>query len=82
MAQFIFSENYDNQLERIEGYILEAADSIDKVSEFLDQHDQVLRFIEQNPTTAVAHPTTGDQSWFLAMADTVFSLNVRIQKIV
>lgn len=82
MAQFLFSENYDNQLERIEDYILEAADSIDKVSEFLDQHDQVLRFIEQNPTTAAAHPTTGDQSWFLAMADTVFSLNVRIQKIV
>ncbi len=56
MAQFIFSENYDNQLERIEGYILEAADSIDKVSEFLDQHDQVLRFIEQNPTPTAPTP--------------------------
>ena len=63
MAQFIFSENYNNQLERIEDYILETTDSIDKVSEFLDQHDQVLRFIEQSPTTAAVHPTTGDQSW-------------------
>ena len=63
MAQFIFSENYNIQLERIEDYILQVAESIDKVSEFLDQHDQVLRFIEQNPTTAAAHPTTGDQSW-------------------
>ncbi len=63
MAQFVFSENYNIQLERIEDYILQVAESIDKVSEFLDQHDQVLRFIEQNPTTAAAHPTTGDQSW-------------------
>lgn len=63
MAKFIFSDSYNKNLERIEDYILESAESIDSVSEFLDQHDKVLLFIEQNPTTAAAHPTTGDQSW-------------------
>ncbi len=63
MAKFILSDNYNKNLERIEDYILETAESIDAVSEFLDQHDNVLQFIEQNPTTATAHPTTGDQSW-------------------
>ena len=63
VAKFIFSDNYNTNLERIEDYILESSESIDRVSEFLDEHDKILRFIEQNPTTASAHPTTGDQSW-------------------
>ena len=63
MAKFIFSNNYNKNLERIEDYILESSESINAVSEFLDQHDKVMQFIEQNPTTAAAHPTTGDQSW-------------------
>jgi hypothetical protein len=33
------------------------------VSDYLDQHDKILQFIEQNPTVATAHPVTGDQSW-------------------
>lgn len=66
MAKFVFSDSYNKNLERIENYILEAAESIDAVCEFLDQHDKVLQFIEQNPTTAAAHPTTGDQSWVFA----------------
>ena len=56
MAKFIFSNNYNNNLERIEDYILESSESIDGVSDFLDQHDKVLQFIEQNPTTASTHP--------------------------
>lgn len=63
MAKFIFSGNYNVNLERIEDFILKSTESIDSVSDFLDQHDKVLQFIEQNPTTASAHPTTGDQSW-------------------
>jgi hypothetical protein len=66
VAKFIFSDNYNQNLERIEDYILETSDSIDVVSIFLDQHDNVLRFIEQNPTTAATHPTTGDQSWLFS----------------
>ena len=63
MTKFIFSDSYNRNLERIEDYILESSESINAVSEFLDQHDKVLQFIEQNPTTAAAHPITGDQSW-------------------
>ena len=58
MAKFVFSGNYNVNLERIEDFILKSTESIDSVSDFLDQHDKVLQFIEQNPTTASAHPTT------------------------
>lgn len=63
MAKFIFSKNYNKQLEHIENYIFESTENIGNVNEFLDQHDKVLLFIEQNPKTAAVHPTTGDQSW-------------------
>lgn len=63
MTRFLFSDNYNKNLARIEDHILETSDSIDNVSEFLDQHDKALQFVEQNPLTATAHPTTGDQSW-------------------
>ncbi len=63
MAKFVLSDNYNKNLERIEDYILESSESIDSVSYFLDQHDKVLQFIEQNPTTASPHPITGDQTW-------------------
>jgi len=63
VAKFVFSENYNKNLERIEDYLLESSESIDSVSDFLDKHAKVLQFIEQNPTTASAHPTTGDHSW-------------------
>ena len=63
MAKFIFSKNYNKQLEHIENYIFDSTENIESINEFLDQHDKVLLFIEQNPKTAAVHPTTGDQSW-------------------
>jgi hypothetical protein len=63
LARFIFSENYDEALERIEDHILLSTGDIDHVGSFLDEHDQVLAFIDQNPHTPAIHPVTGDQSW-------------------
>ncbi len=63
MTKFIFTTNYNHNLERIEDYILTASDNINAVGEFLDEHDKAFQFIEQNPHTASPHPTTGDQSW-------------------
>lgn len=46
MAKFKFSDNNDKNLERIEDYILKAPNSVDAVSDFLDQHDKILQLIE------------------------------------
>ena len=63
MIRFVFSHNYNHALERIEDYIFATTESLEPVESFLDEHDGVLRFIEQNPTTPPIHPVTGDQSW-------------------
>ncbi len=63
MARFFFSDNYNAALERIEDYILATTDSLDFVSRFLESHDEVLRFITDNPGTPAVHPFTGDQTW-------------------
>ena len=63
MARFIFTKHYNSALERIEDFIFTSTGSFDQVSQFLDEHDNVLRFLEQNPKTPAIHPVTGDQSW-------------------
>lgn len=63
MAKFYFTKNYSKELERIEDFILESTENIEQVEKFLDEHDQTLEFISQNPKTPAIHPTTGDQSW-------------------
>ena len=63
MVRFIFTKHYDSALERIEDFIFASAGSLDQVSQFLDEHDQVLAFLEQNPRAPAIHPVTGDQSW-------------------
>jgi hypothetical protein len=63
MARFIFTENYNAALERIEDHILRSTESLEQVGRFLDEHDRTLTFIGQHPTTPAVHPVTGDQSW-------------------
>ncbi len=63
MARFIFTENYNAALERIEDHIFSSTDSIETIEKFLEEHDRVLTFISQNPKTPAVHPVTGDQSW-------------------
>ena len=63
MARFVFTDNYNAALERIEDHILATTSSIEQVENFFNEHDYVLEFISQNPKTPAAHPVTGDQSW-------------------
>lgn len=63
MTRFFFTENYNSALERIEDHIFSTTQSLDQVSRFLDEHDQVLLFIESNPNTPTMHSLTGDQTW-------------------
>ena len=63
MARFVFTKNYNSALERIEDFIFASTSSFEQVSQFLDDHDRVLAFLEQNPKTSAIHPVTGDQSW-------------------
>jgi hypothetical protein len=63
MVRFFFSANYNSRLERIEDHILATTESLDFVTQFLDDHDKVLQFIENNPNTPAIHPVTEDQTW-------------------
>jgi hypothetical protein len=63
MARFIFTDNYNSALERIEEHIFLTTDQLEQVGKFLNEHDKALKFIEQNPKTPAVHPVTGDQSW-------------------
>ncbi len=42
---------------------MESSGSLKHVEQFLDAHDDALKFIDGNPKTAAIHPVTGDQSW-------------------
>ncbi len=63
MARFLFTENYNAALERIEDHIFRTTESLEQVERFLDQHDSALNFLAENPSTPAPHPVTGDQSW-------------------
>jgi gamma-glutamylcysteine synthetase len=66
VAKFIFTKNYENALSRVEDYIYSAKNSLEVVESFLDEHDNALKFIGENPKTPAIHPVTGDQSWNFA----------------
>lgn len=60
----VFSSTYLKRLSEIEDFVFTSSgDSISAVESFLDEHDQVLAFLRQNPGTPAVHPLTGDQSW-------------------
>jgi len=63
VIKFIFSTNYESTLSRIEDHIFTTTGSLELVEKFLDDHDQILIFLGQNPKTSAVHPVTGDQSW-------------------
>ena len=63
MAKFYFSKNYEKSLSVIEDFIFETTQNIKHIENFLNEHDETLNFIAQNPSTPAIHTTTGDQSW-------------------
>ncbi len=63
MTKFIVTRQYEKKRIEIEDYIFSINQKISDVHQFLDEHDRVLKFIENNPETPAIHPVTGDQSW-------------------
>jgi len=63
VTTFFFSKSYNKSLEEIEEFIWRSTNNVDLIEKFLDDHDDVLHFISQNPRTASVHTQTGDQSW-------------------
>lgn len=66
MTKFYFSKNYEKSLSTIEDFIFESTQNIELIEKFLDEHDDTLNFIAQNPLTPAIHPSTGDQSWIFS----------------
>ena len=66
MAQpkIILSDAYQKRLGEIEDFIWESSGkNFLAMDAFLTDHDRVLDFLKENPTTPAPHPQTGDQSW-------------------
>ncbi len=63
MAKIKATKNYLKRLTKIEDFIFEQTGSIEELQKFHAEHDRVIEFIKQNPTTPAPHPNTGDQSW-------------------
>ncbi len=61
-----FTDEYTRALERIKKFIFDSTENIGFVDQFLNDHDEVLSFLSENPKTAATHPLTGDQSWLFA----------------
>lgn len=62
--KIIFTKVYEQQLSEIENFIFISSEgNISFVEKFLDDHEDALLFLKQNPTTPAPHPHTGDQSW-------------------
>lgn len=60
----ILTSTYEKRLGEIEDFIFESSDrNILVVEKFLDDHDRVLEFLKENPTTPGSHLQTGEQSW-------------------
>jgi len=63
-TKIILSETYQKRLELIENFIWESSNhSFLALDNFLTEHDRVLEFLKENPSTPAPHPLTGDQSW-------------------
>jgi hypothetical protein len=63
MVRFIFAKTYEAQLSQVEDFIFSSRQELGDVEKFLDEHDELLDFLSQNPKTPAVHPVTGDQSW-------------------
>jgi hypothetical protein len=61
--KIIFTPTYEESLSGIEDFIYRSSQDQDALEAFADEHDRVLTFISENPTTPAVHPATGDQSW-------------------
>ena len=62
--KLIVSEPYKKRLGEIEDFVYESSDkNYAAVDAFLTEHDRILEFIRNNPTTPAPHPQPGDQSW-------------------
>jgi hypothetical protein len=60
----ILTATYLKRLGEVEDFIFESSGkNISEVERFLEEHERVLEFIRDNPTTPAIHPQTGDQSW-------------------
>lgn len=60
------TKQYLKSLSEIEDFIWEQTNKLKCIESFLQDHDRVRLFIEQNPYTPAPNPQTGDQSWFFA----------------
>lgn len=55
---------YEKRLSEIEDFIFESSNrNITFLEKFLTEHDRIIDFIKENPSTPPNHPQTGDQSW-------------------
>lgn len=61
--KIIFTPTYEESLRGIEDFIYRSSQDLVALEAFADEHDRVLTFILENPTTPAVHPATGDQSW-------------------
>ena len=62
-TKIVFTEPYENALFCIEDFLYSSSEDKQIVDLFWTDHDQVLKFISENPTTPAVHPATGDQTW-------------------
>ena len=63
MYQIKATKRYLQSIKEIEDFIFDSTQSIEQIKIFLDNHETILQFIVQNPSTPATHPKTGDQSW-------------------
>lgn len=63
MEKFAFSVQYEASLRAIEDFIFHSTGDIRLAERFLDEHDQALTFVANNPEAAAFHAETGDRSW-------------------
>ncbi len=64
LPKIIVSRVYKDKLSDIENFIYESSgNAYSAVDAFLTEHDSVLEFIKNNPSTPASHPQTGDQTW-------------------
>lgn len=60
----ILTPAYEKRMSEVEDFIYESSQkNVTAVEKFLNDHDRVLNFIQDNPATPTPHPLTGDQSW-------------------
>ena len=62
--KIVLTAVYEKQLSEIENFIFISSEgNITYIEKFLNDHEDVLLFLQQNPETPAPHSQTGDQSW-------------------